>query len=438
MKIKKTVIYGTVLMWVMMIAVMFPQTKTTGNLKTYITGLINNFPNSSDKNEYIEPTLSQLVAFRKTITNILNKKFADAAIEASKYGYKLVEYTDNGVTPNKKYYILERNGSNHWGVFVFNLESKRSGLVIQAPHTFHDKNTELQSFYIFRKVENIALFIAGSHRCNSLFYSPCDGSTTACSDKPEKYRVSDQAHNVLNTFSEGTRAFEEFKPDSYIYIQLHGYSQQSGEPDFIMSNGTTKYPNRKDYLTELKNNLLLSDATFTFKRAHIDYLNFNYLYGTENMQGRIINKSSDPCSQAAVSNEARFLHIEQAYSGIRDTETNWNKMASAIEKSFTIDTPPVALEKEDLQIKFKLNQNYPNPFNPETTISFRLSETAKVTLKIIDILGKEIITLLDEEKQAGEYYVKFSNKDVHLSSGTYYYQIKSGNYQETKKFILLK
>ena len=93
--------------------------------------------------------------------------------------------------------------------------------------------------------------------------------------------------------------------------------------------------------------------------------------------------------------------------------------------------------------KLVLNQNYPNPFNPSTVISYQLPVSSNVTLKVFDVLGNEIATLVDEEKPAGSYEVEFnpvshSRESGNLSSGVYFYQLKAGNYFETKKMIMLK
>ena len=87
-------------------------------------------------------------------------------------------------------------------------------------------------------------------------------------------------------------------------------------------------------------------------------------------------------------------------------------------------------------IKFSLEQNFPNPFNPSTSLKYSVGKHAKVNLKIFDILGNEITTLVNEEKAPGFYSVEF---DAHsLASGIYFYRIQAGNFIETKKMILLK
>ncbi len=86
--------------------------------------------------------------------------------------------------------------------------------------------------------------------------------------------------------------------------------------------------------------------------------------------------------------------------------------------------------------EFYLSQNYPNPFNPNTVISYRLSVTSKVMLKVYDVLGNEVATLVNEQKPAGSYEISFEGSD--LPSGIYFYQFQSGIFIETKKMTLLK
>lgn len=85
---------------------------------------------------------------------------------------------------------------------------------------------------------------------------------------------------------------------------------------------------------------------------------------------------------------------------------------------------------------FELHQNYPNPFNPTTTIVYQIPEKNFVTLKIFDVLGNEITTLINEEKEAGSYESILNAEG--LVSGVYYYQLESGSYIETRKMILIK
>jgi len=85
---------------------------------------------------------------------------------------------------------------------------------------------------------------------------------------------------------------------------------------------------------------------------------------------------------------------------------------------------------------YHLYNNYPNPFNPSTKIKFQIPNTEFVLLKVYDLLGNEIVTLVNEEKPTGSYEVEFNG--LGLSSGMYFYTLKAGNYIETKKMILIK
>ncbi|MFA6980846.1 MAG: LamG-like jellyroll fold domain-containing protein [Ignavibacteriaceae bacterium] len=92
--------------------------------------------------------------------------------------------------------------------------------------------------------------------------------------------------------------------------------------------------------------------------------------------------------------------------------------------------------KNTIPNEFALSQNYPNPFNPETRLSYQLPVTGKVSLKVFDILGREVATLVDEVKEAGTYQVSFNAKA--FASGAYFYRFQSGDFVKIKKMVLLK
>ena len=97
------------------------------------------------------------------------------------------------------------------------------------------------------------------------------------------------------------------------------------------------------------------------------------------------------------------------------------------------------VEDEILNVSgFKLYQNYPNPFNPSTQISYQLPLSGEVKIKIYDVLGNEVTTLVDEYKLAGRYNVQFTINEEQLSSGLYFYQIRFGKFSDTKKMLFLK
>jgi len=109
--------------------------------------------------------------------------------------------------------------------------------------------------------------------------------------------------------------------------------------------------------------------------------------------------------------------------------------------------PITGVKNEDSQpLTFNLDQNYPNPFNPNTKIKYSVPQSSQVQIKVFDVLGNEVATLVDEYKSAGKYEVEFNASSLSGSvsakggyaSGVYFYQLKAGEFISTKKMILLK
>ncbi|MEW6702992.1 MAG: S8 family serine peptidase, partial [Bacteroidota bacterium] len=129
--------------------------------------------------------------------------------------------------------------------------------------------------------------------------------------------------------------------------------------------------------------------------------------------------------------------IDELKNAIRQSRIKYSDIRTSIED-----------ERIKLPSDFILYQNYPNPFNPSTVISYQLSAFSYVTLKVYDVLGREVATLVNEEKQPGTYEVKFSVETLHaasLPSGVYFYRLsvesssgRSGSFSQTKKLLLLK
>ncbi len=90
----------------------------------------------------------------------------------------------------------------------------------------------------------------------------------------------------------------------------------------------------------------------------------------------------------------------------------------------------------DVPAGFVLEQNYPNPFNPSTVIGYQLPAKSAVVLKVVDLLGREVATLVNQIQQAGTYDVRFGGGN--LPSGVYFYRLQAGSCSATKKLLLLK
>lgn len=93
---------------------------------------------------------------------------------------------------------------------------------------------------------------------------------------------------------------------------------------------------------------------------------------------------------------------------------------------------------KEIPTQFSLDQNYPNPFNPSTKINYQLPSSELVTLKVFNILGEEVATLVDGFQSAGKYSINFPEHNSKLASGVYFYQLTAGKFMQTKKMIVLK
>jgi hypothetical protein len=170
--------------------------------------------------------------------------------------------------------------------------------------------------------------------------------------------------------------------------------------------------------------------------ASIDLLNSGSIFLCD---GNIIYKSNDYGISFSYYNEVSskiisiyakpnsdeiFVETEKNLINFNNQGLHYLKTLTGIEK------------KNDNEKNYKLLQNYPNPFNPTTNIGFHISEFGFVNLKVYDILGNEVATLVNEEKPAGNYEVEFSAGK--LSSGIYFYVLKTGENRFCKKMCLVK
>lgn len=156
----------------------------------------------------------------------------------------------------------------------------------------------------------------------------------------------------------------------------------------------------------------------------------------------IVSVNSDgtlKISNAASLNYARYNPMAVNYKGtiaVFGGKDAKGKVVPYVE--FLVVSYPSDVKNDGLPTEFKLEQNFPNPFNPSTTIKYQMPKAGYVSLKVYDILGREVATLVDEYKQAGIYNSKFSLNDSHASSGLYLAQFRAGNTIQTIKMMLLK
>ena len=152
------------------------------------------------------------------------------------------------------------------------------------------------------------------------------------------------------------------------------------------------------------------------------YKTSSYIVDTKDIQGKMVR------IKVTV-----FTNVDNPKLTLINKYTGTNG-ANQLNKSTTVQE--LTFEALGVVKDYALDQNYPNPFNPATTISYQIPKDGRVTIKIYDIVGREVATLVDEARSAGQYAVKFDAS--HLSSGIYFYSIKSGDYTAVKKMSLIK
>ena len=156
------------------------------------------------------------------------------------------------------------------------------------------------------------------------------------------------------------------------------------------------------------------------------------------------------CSDSVMNIEKTFFIQTEVMSPARLAEYGFNYDDSRIASDHlpkvtdvTFNSAVTHVQNNNVLQSFKLYQNYPNPFNPTTTIKYAIpvvdanfASTTLVSLKLFDVLGRQVATLVNEVKPAGEYEVEFNASN--LPSGIYFYKFQAGSFTSTKKMILLK
>jgi hypothetical protein len=392
----------------------FSQTDS-GDIETYLTTILSTMPDDSG-NDYTIPTNGNLTTWESTINAILSDDIATARTHANSVNYEIVAYTNTSLSVHKVFYILKEKATqtNYWGTYVFSKNPERDDLVLQAPHSAFDFNTGKEAIYSFKRLNNKALFLNGTHRCNHSTASTCDGTTTVCSGSSEAFKISDMAHNTNTVFQKTTEILFNNISNS-VFIQLHGFSKKSTDPYVILSNGTDITP-AADYAVMLKTALLAADNSLTFKIAHID-TSWDRLRGFTNTQGRYINGSANPCNTSANATSGRFIHVEQEKSKLRQDATGWEKMNVALSNVFA---KTLSVDEFSTEVLLKSN----NPF--KNSISFSAKNVIKV--EVLNILGKSVY-----KKTTSKENITINTK--YLSAGIYFLKVYTSNKTYTKKMI---
>ncbi len=224
------------------------------------------------------------------------------------------------------------------------------------------------------------------------------------------------SNEILNTYLV-SEPFQLTDNSTFLYSIEYGITDSSAAAN-LLSN-SNKYINFKlQLIDEQTSEVLGTYDDVTFDQSNIyQYNNLSYQVNTEGIGSRTayLRLVTDNNFDAGYSLAEIYSAGDVLQKTIAKT-TRYNGLGSVT--------------------TYDLSQNFPNPFNPATTINYRLPQTGFVTLKIYDILGKEVTTLVNERKTSGRYSVNFDGSG--LASGIYIYQLRVNDYVSSKKMILLK
>lgn len=174
------------------------------------------------------------------------------------------------------------------------------------------------------------------------------------------------------------------------------------------SNGLVIFVNRRN------SNWTISPSVFTGGSGYYCY--------------NILNSSNIETLESAWTAPASPINLP--------AESGWLCYSPTVYPTFSKTMNEIPIFNEEIPIVFELSQNYPNPFNPETTISYSIPENSFVILKVYDVLGREIVTLINDFKEKGNYKMLFDGSK--LSSGVYFYKLTAGSNNSIKKMLLIK
>ncbi len=161
--------------------------------------------------------------------------------------------------------------------------------------------------------------------------------------------------------------------------------------------------------------------------------------GAARAQGTVVRWSTLDAGFAVLTSPQAVVTsaIGQSFTGLSTSANEWINSGfladSLLLGTVTSVRPPDAT---GIPGQYELLQNYPNPFNPTTTIRFSIVDRQQTTLKIYDILGREVATLVDDVKQPGTYSVQWDATG--MASGVYFYRLTTNNFSETRKLMLLR
>lgn len=221
----------------------------------------------------------------------------------------------------------------------------------------------------------------------------------------------------------------------------HLYSYEDSKTSYVLSHD---YWNMTNYVSSSRE-YMYNDESGKYLYSYGQYWDGKWRneyksIASYNYSGKIIellNKGSDALGLIWVNNSRDLYSYNSDNKIIIQNHQIWDGINWADESRYlySYGTTSEVVDKSSLN-SFTLHDNYPNPFNPKTTIQFSIAVRNYVSLKVFDILGNEIATLIDGNREAGTYSVEFFGNS--LGSGLYVFRLTAGNFSKSKKMLLIK
>jgi len=230
-------------------------------------------------------------------------------------------------------------------------------------------------------------------------------------------------------------------PDTLSYNSAESLNNDTRTVDFHLEESTEFYFSNLYYVIrqELADSLLTENDIVNFKAELVksqtgEVLGTfdNVTYSKNNLEKYASINYQVDCS--GIESGDYYLRLVTGVEG--DSEYS---LSNIIRNNFDLDKinrSTVSFKGNSNPVVYELMQNYPNPFNPSTTIKYQIPESGNVSLKVYDILGGEVMTLVNEEQVAGKYEINFDASK--FASGVYLYRIQAGDFMSVKKMILLR
>ncbi|RNC79629.1 MAG: T9SS C-terminal target domain-containing protein [Balneola sp.] len=283
-------------------------TSENGNLMGEFINYEQNLIPDEDSEGFVVPDSTQLEQWKRMMDLFVAESYSQAedSLSANFSDYEMVLLTDTSFIDRQYYLIREKTPVTlGWGLYASDPNYQRD-VIVGVPHPIYDSFTPQQGVNMFQYLGGRLLAMAGTHRCSNDEASFSDGTTTVCNDTDtsEKFKVSDMAHYDSTAFQIAHESLKELSSNVYA-INLHGHASSSCE-DVFLSNGREDDP--QPGLQAVRDSLIADnvDAAMTGDGSSCT------LIGSTNVQGRFINGSTTPATEAPDNNTGFFFHVEQS------------------------------------------------------------------------------------------------------------------------------